>query len=259
MKHVLFGICNVTMCLVADSVPVKHVLFGICNVTMCLVADSVPVKHVLFGICNVTMCLVADSVPVKHVLFGICNVTMCLVADSVPVKHVLFGICNVTMCLVADSVPVKHVLFGICNVTMCLVADSVPVEHVLSGVHYVTTMDVSCFRFCSCQACSVWCSLHHNDGRVLFQVLFLSSMFCLVFITSQRWTCLVSGSVLVKHVLSGVHYVTTMDVSCFRFCSCQACSVWCSLRHNDGRVLFQVLFLSSMFCLVFSLVFVMLR
>ena len=149
---------------------------------------------------------------------------MHLVADSVPVRHVLFGVCDVTMCLVADSVPVKHVLFGVCDVTMCLVADSVPVEHVLSGVCYVTTMHVSCFKFCSCQACSVWCLLRHNDGRVLFQILFLSSMFSLVFslvfVMLQRWTCLVSDSVPVKHVLSGVCDVTMMHASCCRFCSC---------------------------------------
>ena len=48
---------------------------------------------------------------------------------------------------------------------MRLVADSVPVEHVLSGVcavqdprtYSVTMMYVSCCRFCSCRACSVWC------------------------------------------------------------------------------------------------------
>ena len=107
--------------------------------------------------------------------------------------------------------------------------------------------NVSCCRFCSCRACSVWCLLCHNDACVLFQILFLSSVFCLVFVTSQRWTCLVSDSVLVEHVLSGVLSgvcdVTTMDVSCFRFCSCQACSVWCLRCYNDACVLLQILFL----------------
>ena len=71
-------------------------------------------------------------------------------------------------------------------------------------------------------------------------------MFCLVFITSQRWTCLVSGSVLVKHVLSGVLSgvcdVTMMYVSCCRLRSCQACSLWC-LRCYNACILLQILFL----------------
>ena len=255
------------MCLVADYVPVKHVLSGVCDVTMhasCCRFCSCRVCSVRclcctrpWSTCSVTMmhmsCCRFCSCEACSVWYLQCHNVSCCRFCSCQACSVWYLQChNVSCCRFcfcrACSVrcSLRHndgrVLFQVlflssmfCLVFItsqrwtCLVSGSVLVKHVLSGVHYVTTMDVSCFRFCSCQACSVWCSLRHNDGRVLFQVLFLSSMFCLVFITSQRWTCLVSGSVLVKHVLSGVHYVTTMDVSCCRFCSCQACSVWCSL------------------------------
>ena len=90
---------------------------------------------------------------------------------------------------------------------------------------------------------SMFCLVFAMSQCVLLQILFLSSMFCLVFVMSQRCMCLVSNSVPVKRVLSGVCYVTTMDVSCFRFCSCQACSVWCLRCYNDACVLLQILFL----------------
>ena len=92
----------------------------------------------------------------------------------------------------------------------------------------------------------MFCLIFAMSQCVLLQILFLLSMFCLVFITSQRWTCLVSGSVLVKHVLSGVLSgvcdVTMMYVSCCRLRSCQACSLWC-LRCYNACILLQILFL----------------
>ena len=144
------------------------------------------------------------------------------------------------MHLVADSVPVECVLSGVCAVR----------DH---GVHAVLQLEyMQCYNdayvllqilFLS----SMFCLVFAMSQCVLLQILFLSSLLCLVFITLQRWMCLVSGSVLVKHVLSGVLSgvcdVTMMYASCCRLRSCQACSLWCLRCYNDACILLQILFL----------------
>ena len=122
---------------------------------------------------------------------------------------------------------------------MHLVADSVPVERVWCllctrpwSTCDVTTMHMSQILFLSSVFCPVFVLYKtmeymqgYNDAYVLLQILFPSSMFCLVLL---QILFLLSVFCLVFVQDHGVHtMLTTMHASCCRFCFCRVSSVWC--------------------------------